>query len=841
VDDRKRFFLFAALLAAIALIELRCLLFLGQTFFRADVSYNIEPSVNFARTFLLQHHKLAMWNPWILCGVSQVAASWPLWYPPTYIGLSLPFGCGAGCYLFFHLMTAGIGGYLWSKFSFENEDGDSGTAMFFALALMLNGYMFGATINLSLMAAASWIPLALFFVDSIIRAPKWWKCGALSLVLGIQFAAGRPEIALGAYLLYGLRLLVLLKKSPAGGKSATLVILSMVLSGVLNAANIWPLFELLINNPSATENSVFKATYWSAGWRDWLSMLIPLPFGKLSMNSNPNDVTYAGAMPYLVSLFLGPVILTLCAFELSATAKRNWFWIGFALLMLSLCLGEFGPFGFIFLQQNLVRYPIKFGIFVIISILVLASGGWARLGKAQISKRATTAVASAWFAILMAAVMFNFPGNSSGKWQLIGAATLGMLACWLARGQQSWRPWILGACAILPLCVNCELQLSDLAPEKVFLSTSSVAHFIKSNSQMDRKQYRVLPLFDNSTLPPPTVGYESEPLDQSFTKYCREILRPNCNADFEVQSTNGMSVIPTWTSLFLDTGILPRSTLTSIKHPLGKSNIPLFRFCQATSTAFVITTAQTEDDSGNWSPSPALEAPLFKLIKTDRENNVRIYKVSSFRARASIVPEVKMVADRTEALKYINRSDSNGYDPMREVILIAGAQSSPGAQSNPGAQASRLLRANDSAAQPNPGAQASRLLRPKDSPATANPGAQPSAPDSQTPSSSQTEKDNATIVLDDNDEMRIDATCSKRATLVITDGFYPGWQAFDNGQPIEVLLADGVLRAIPLQPGKHHIELNFRPKSMMLGAIISLFAIALAAALLLSGLRRKPS
>jgi hypothetical protein len=318
VDDRKRFFLFVALLAAIALIELRCLLFLGQTFFRADVSYNIEPSCNFVRTFFLQHHRLAMWNPWILCGVSQVAASWPLLYPPTYIGLFLPFGLGAGCYLFFHLMTAGIGGYLWQRFSFENEDGDASMDMFFALAFMLNGYMFGATINLSLMAAASWIPLALFFVDGIIRAPKWWRCGALALVLGMQFAAGRPEIALGAYLLYALRLLALLKQSPTPRKSALLVILSMVLSGALNAANILPLFELLINSPSATENSVFKATFWSTGWRDWLSMLVPLPFGKLSMYSDPNAVTYAGAIPYLVSLFLGPVILTLCAFELLA-------------------------------------------------------------------------------------------------------------------------------------------------------------------------------------------------------------------------------------------------------------------------------------------------------------------------------------------------------------------------------------------------------------------------------------------------------------------------------------------------------------------------------------------
>jgi hypothetical protein len=67
--------------------------------------------------------------------------------------------------------------------------------------------------------------------------------------MGMQFAAGRPEIALGAYLLYALRFLLNLCRSPAPRKSAILVILAMVLSVVLNTGNIWPLFELLMNSP----------------------------------------------------------------------------------------------------------------------------------------------------------------------------------------------------------------------------------------------------------------------------------------------------------------------------------------------------------------------------------------------------------------------------------------------------------------------------------------------------------------------------------------------------------------------------------------------------------------
>jgi hypothetical protein len=197
-----------------------------------------------------------------------------------------------------------------------------------------------------------------------------------------------------------------------------------------------------------------------------------------------------------------------------------------------------------------------------------------------------------------------------------------------------------------------------------------------------------------------------------------------------------------------------------------------------------------------------LDAQLFKLMRTDKENNVRIYKVSSFRRRASIIPAVKFVADRTEALKYINRSDVNGYDPMREVILIG-----------------------PTAAQPAFGAQASLPASENSAPARFG---QPPA-----------EANYASVVEDDNDSLRIEANCTQAGTLVITDGFYPDWEAYDNGKHTDILLADGVLRAIPLQPGNHHIELYFRPKSMFFGTLISLLSIALAAGLLLFGLRRK--
>ncbi len=57
--------------------------------------------------------------------------------------------------------------------------------------------------------------------------------------------------------------------------------------------------------------------------------------------------------------------------------------------------------------------------------------------------------------------------------------------------------------------------------------------------------------------------------------------------------------------------------------------------------------------------------------------------------------------------------------------------------------------------------------------------------------------------------------------LILSEIDYPGWQATVDGQPAPLLRADYVLRAIPLSPGEHTIELAFRPISFILGAIIS--------------------
>ena len=88
-----------------------------------------------------------------------------------------------------------------------------------------------------------------------------------------------------------------------------------------------------------------------------------------------------------------------------------------------------------------------------------------------------------------------------------------------------------------------------------------------------------------------------------------------------------------------------------------------------------------------------------------------------------------------------------------------------------------------------------------------------------------------------------DAECSKPGTVIFSEIFYPhGWKAIVDGKPADLYRANYMLRAMNLEPGKHHIRLEFRPESVDKGNVISMTFVVLMyliiAGILLSNLRK---
>ena len=69
--------------------------------------------------------------------------------------------------------------------------------------------------------------------------------------------------------------------------------------------------------------------------------------------------------------------------------------------------------------------------------------------------------------------------------------------------------------------------------------------------------------------------------------------------------------------------------------------------------------------------------------------------------------------------------------------------------------------------------------------------------------------------------------------LILSETWYPGWRAYDNGREIKIYKADYILRAVYLVKGEHKVDFVFDPKSLKIGVLITMMSL-LAAVLLLA-------
>jgi hypothetical protein len=82
----------------------------------------------------------------------------------------------------------------------------------------------------------------------------------------------------------------------------------------------------------------------------------------------------------------------------------------------------------------------------------------------------------------------------------------------------------------------------------------------------------------------------------------------------------------------------------------------------------------------------------------------------------------------------------------------------------------------------------------------------------------------------DANEIRLQVDTSTDGYLVLSEVWYPGWQATVDGTSVPVLRANYAFRAIRLPPGQHEVAFTFAPRSWRVGLIISgLVGLALVA------------
>ena len=86
-----------------------------------------------------------------------------------------------------------------------------------------------------------------------------------------------------------------------------------------------------------------------------------------------------------------------------------------------------------------------------------------------------------------------------------------------------------------------------------------------------------------------------------------------------------------------------------------------------------------------------------------------------------------------------------------------------------------------------------------------------------------------TCVLDSYSNNHLQATCQvqRPGLAVFVEQYDKGWHATVDGQPVPILRANLIMRAVALQPGEHRVAMEFTTPGLRLGALLTLLSLTI--------------
>jgi len=89
-------------------------------------------------------------------------------------------------------------------------------------------------------------------------------------------------------------------------------------------------------------------------------------------------------------------------------------------------------------------------------------------------------------------------------------------------------------------------------------------------------------------------------------------------------------------------------------------------------------------------------------------------------------------------------------------------------------------------------------------------------------------KASCTVTNYNNENIRIKTSSNQPGYLVLSEIFYPGWQATLDGKKVSLLRGNYMFRVVPLEKGEHEVQLYFVSWPFRIGAFISLLTLSVS-------------
>ncbi len=814
-------------LAAIGLLLLPLAVFARQALLRS-VFYKLDVQFYFYPYHLLPSQLAArgqppLWNSYVFSGIPLFGdGQTALFYPPNWLFFVLPGAAALTYDIILQFSIAGLGFFLYAR--------SLGLwripSLLGAIAYMFGGFMVARVVHLSIFSGAALIPLLFFCVERALRsqAPRCFVAAAGAVAL--QTVTGHPQVPIYTALVLGLYVLVrAFERWFVGGSWRWLYLLPAQLAIIyvlgygLAAIQLVPWVELANLSPRAAGASFDFVFNGSMHGGEWLLFVFPYLYGSIgpgpyadqAMNISLAIKTwehsaYVGILP-LALAFVGllglarfprrpttdglledrgsrieesassmPTLPSSILDPRSSVVSVRWFSTYYfaVLLLLSLFMaaGKYTPLADLLYAMPLVG-KLRDGERVIVlaafALTMLAATGMQRLIEASAPPP---------------------PPRPRVGLLIIAAATALIPLCIVLFAQ---RPEVQVALRLEPLDVaNLALDRPNtfVPLALAFASAALLAYWSRRPPGVRMQALAVgLVLIDMAgyaTLFNPTTDPQV---------YRRE---PEVLTAFQLNQAPFRKA--TYINNFdLDNRVAQETLAVSWGMVYGIQDINGFNSLQPRRYTDYLFGPQIQDvsyghlfDERLFQPeSPILSSLNVKYLLVPAYNDphigsnfrqifandaVRVYENTQVYPRAYFVNRVRSERDPSVVLQTVTAA---GFDGRREA----------------------LIEAADAPALP--------------------------------PTSAAAQPATVSFTRYTSDQITLATSTAEPRFLVLSEMYFPGWRAYLDGVEIPIYRANYLFRGVVVPAGQHTLVYAYRPTSVLVGAAISLLALAIATGLLI--------
>lgn len=292
----NRTLLWPALLAAAPFLLFWRWLIFGEVLYWGTLLLQFWPWHQLVKTSLLAG-QWPLWNPLLGNGAPLLANQQSaVFYPPNLLYLLLPVEHALTLSIILHLALAGG---LMFAFARQLKMAPFAAAVA-ALSYMFSGYLVGRTQFVVMINAAAWLPLLLLLAERLVTRRRWLDAVWLALALALQLLAGHSQLwfysllLLGAYTLFRGWQQHRANRLPLSQMSMPLgaLAVAVALALLLGAAQLLPTAEFVAQSPRSSGAARYEALSYSFWPWRLITVLSPDFFGS------PAGGTYWGYATY---------------------------------------------------------------------------------------------------------------------------------------------------------------------------------------------------------------------------------------------------------------------------------------------------------------------------------------------------------------------------------------------------------------------------------------------------------------------------------------------------------------------------------------------------------------